>query len=104
MANMFEMLKQAAQMKKHASQLQKILSDKIVEASSKDEKIKIKMNGKMEILSIEISSDLLSPHHKTFLEKAILNTYQIARKEMERMVQAELKSRFGDLPFDNMPF
>ncbi|MCL5408936.1 MAG: YbaB/EbfC family nucleoid-associated protein [Candidatus Omnitrophica bacterium] len=104
MANVFDMLKQASQLKKQASQLQKILSDKIYEASSKDEKIKIKINGKMEVLSIDIASDILSPHNKTHLEKTILHTYQIARKEMERMVQDELKSRFGDLPFDKMPF
>lgn len=104
MANMFDMLKQAAQMKKQASQLQKLLSTKICEISSSDEKVKIKMNGKMELISIDISSDLLSPHNKTHLEKIILHTYQSARKEMEKMLQEELKSRFGDLPLDNMPF
>jgi DNA-binding YbaB/EbfC family protein len=101
---MFDMLKQAAQMKKQAAQLQKLLSGKIYEASSADDKVKVKINGKMELLSIDISDDLLSPHNKTHLEKMILHTYHIARKEMEKMLQEELRSRFGDLPFDNMPF
>jgi len=104
MKNMFDMLKQASQFKKQASQLQKMLSSKEYEEVSKDGKIKIKINGRMNLIAIDISSDLLFPENKIQLEKTILNTWHSAQKEVERILQSELKNQFGDLPFDNMPF
>jgi len=102
--NMLDMLKQAGQIKKQASQLQKMMSGKEHEAVSKDGKIKIKINGRMNLIAIEISSDILSPENKDHIERTILNTWANAQKEMERIMQDELKSQFGDLPFGDMPF
>lgn len=102
MANMFEMLKQAGQLRKQAGRFQKILESRVCEVSSPDGKISIKVNGKMELLYIDISSDLLSPENKTRLEKALLQLWQKAQKEVESVIQQETKNIIGDL--GNFPF
>jgi nucleoid-associated protein EbfC len=104
MANMFDMLKQAAQLKKQASHFQKVPQSKVCEVCSPDEKIRLKVNGKMELLAIEIAADLLAPEHKHHLEKLLLKTWQAAQKEIERMIQSEAKSMLGDLPLGGLPF
>ncbi|MCM8822348.1 MAG: YbaB/EbfC family nucleoid-associated protein [Candidatus Omnitrophica bacterium] len=102
MANMFEMLKQAGQIRKQAGRFQKILESKICEVSSPDGKISIKVNGKMELLYIDISPEMLNPDNKTRLEKSLLAVWQKAQKEIERIIQEETKNILGDL--GNLPF
>ncbi len=102
MANMFEMLKQAGQIKKQAGRFQKLLESRVCEVSSPDGKILIKVNGKMELLYIDISSDLLSPDNKVKLEKSLLQTWQRAQKEIEKIIQEETRNMLGDL--GNLPF
>ncbi|MCM8814403.1 MAG: YbaB/EbfC family nucleoid-associated protein [Candidatus Omnitrophica bacterium] len=102
MVNIFEMLKQAGQIKKQAGRFQKILESRVCEVSSPDGKISIKVNGKMELLYIDISPDLLSPDNKTRLEKSLLAVWQKAQKEIERIIQEETKNILGDL--GNLPF
>jgi DNA-binding protein YbaB len=101
---MFDMLKQAAQIKKQAGQFQKMLASKECSVSSPDGKISMKVNGKMELLAIEISPELLAPEHKTHLEKLLLKTWQVAQKEIEKIIQAEARGLLGDLPIGNFPF
>lgn len=102
MANMFEMLKKAGQLRKQAGHFQKVLESRICEVSSPDRKITIKVNGKMELLYIDISTELLSPANKTVLEKSLLQLWQRAQKEIERIIQEETKNMLGDL--GNLPF
>ncbi|HPP11770.1 MAG TPA: YbaB/EbfC family nucleoid-associated protein [bacterium] len=59
----------------------------------------MKVNGKMELLKVEISPEVLAPEKKVFLENLFLKTWARAQKEVERLVAAELKSQIGGLPF-----
>lgn len=102
MVNMFEMLKQAGQLRKQAGRFQKILASKVCQVSSPDGKITIKINGKMELLAVDISQDLLSPENKVKLEKMFLQTWQTAQREIEKFIQEETKNVLGD--FGNLPF
>ena len=102
MVNIFEMLKQAGQIKKQAGRFQKILESRVCEVSSPDGKISIKVNGKMELLYIDISPEMLNPDNKTRLEKSLLAVWQKAQKEIERIIQEETKNILGDL--GNLPF
>ncbi|HOK55876.1 MAG TPA: YbaB/EbfC family nucleoid-associated protein [bacterium] len=94
----FDNLKQMAQLKQQASQFQKMLESKIVEVSSSGNEVKIKINGKMDILSIEISETLLKPENKVNLEKLIKKTFNEARGKVEKIIASELKSQIG-FPF-----
>ncbi|MFN4226675.1 MAG: YbaB/EbfC family nucleoid-associated protein [Candidatus Ratteibacteria bacterium] len=94
----FENLKQMAQLKQQASQFQKILESKIVEVSSPGNEIKLKINGKMDILNIEISENLLKPENKSYFEKLIKKTFNEAKSKVEKIIATEIKSQIG-FPF-----
>ncbi|MCM8767095.1 MAG: YbaB/EbfC family nucleoid-associated protein [Candidatus Omnitrophica bacterium] len=94
----FDNLKQMAQLKQQASQFQKLLESKIVEVSSPNSEIKLKINGKMDILNIEISELLLKPENKTYLEKLIKKTFNEAKNKAEKIIASEIKSQMG-FPF-----
>jgi len=94
----FDNLKQLSQLRQQASQFQKMLESKIVEVSSPGNEIKLKINGKMDILNIEISENLLKPENKSNLEKLIKKTFNEARSRVEKIIANELKSQI------NFPF
>jgi DNA-binding YbaB/EbfC family protein len=94
----FDNLKQLSQLRQQASQFQKMLESKIVEVSSPGNEIKLKINGKMDILNIEISENLLKPENKSNLEKLIKKTFNEARSRVEKIIASELKSQI------NFPF
>lgn len=95
---MFDNLKQMAQLRQQASQFQKMLESKVVEVSSPGNEIKLKINGKMDVLNIEISETLLKPENKINLEKLIKKTFNEARSKVEKIIASEIKSQIG-FPF-----
>ena len=101
MANMFDNLKQLGKLKQQASQFQKMLASKIVEVASSGQEIKLKVNGKMEILSLDINSEILKPEKKQYLEKLLIKTWTSAQKEVEKAIGADIKSQMGNF---NLPF
>lgn len=94
----FDNLKQLSQLRQQAAQFQRMLESKIVEVSSPGNEIKLKINGKMDILNIEISENLLKPENKANLEKLIKKTFNEARNKVEKIIASELKSQI------NFPF
>lgn len=101
MANIFDNIKQLGQLKKQAAQFEKILRAKTVETLSPRGEVKLKINGKMELLSIEISPEMLKPENKAGIEKLIKATFSNAQREVEKMISSEMKAQMGGL---NMPF
>lgn len=101
MANIFDSLKQLTQLKHQAAKFQKMLASKTVEVSSPSGEVKLKVNGKMELISIEINPDILKPENKIYLEKLIKKTFLSAQKEVEKVIGSELKSQMGSF---NLPF
>lgn len=95
----FDNLKQIAQLRQQASQFQKLLASKVVEVSSPKNEIKLKINGKMEILNIEICEDLLKPENKAYIEKLLKKTFEEAQKKVEKIIAEEIKSAIGSFPF-----
>ncbi|MCD6408429.1 YbaB/EbfC family nucleoid-associated protein [bacterium] len=101
MANIFDSLKQLGQLRQQAAKFQKMLASKIIEVSSPDGEVKLKVNGKMELISIEIVPDILKPENKVHLERLIKKTFSAAQKEVEKVISSELKSQIGSF---NLPF
>lgn len=101
MPGIFDNLKQIGQLKHQASQFQKMLAGKVVEVSSPGKEVTIKINGKMELLKVEIAPEVLTPEKKDYLERVLLKVWQEAQKEVEKLIGAELKSQMGSL---GLPF
>jgi DNA-binding YbaB/EbfC family protein len=91
----FDNLKQLSQLRQQANQFQKLLASKVVEVSSRNNEIKLKINGKMEILNIEIDEKILKPENKNYIEKLIKKTFEEAQKEIEKIIAQEIKSTIG---------
>ncbi|MBN1446025.1 MAG: YbaB/EbfC family nucleoid-associated protein [Candidatus Omnitrophica bacterium] len=95
MGNIFDNLKQIGQLKQQAAQFEKILRSRTVEVSSPKGEIKLGVNGKMELTSIEINPDVLKPENKNYLEKLFKNTFASAQREIEKIISSEMKSQIG---------
>ena len=92
MGNMFGNIKELGKLRQQAVHFQKLLQEKIVDVSSPKGEIKLKVNGKMEMLKVEIDPGVLVPEKKQYLEKLFVKTWASAQKEVERLVSTEMKS------------
>jgi len=101
MAGMFDNLKQLTQLKQQANKFEKLLTSKFFEVSSPRGEVKIKVNGKMELISIDINEEILKPENKSYIEKIIKKTFSQCQKEVEKWMASEVRSQMGSfkLPF-----
>ena len=95
MANFMQSLKEINKLRQSAKVLEKKLREERMEFSSRDSRVKGIINGKLEILSLEISPDLLSAPQKQNLEKLILETINNAVGQMQSQVSKIVSSQIG---------
>ena len=95
MANFMESLKEINKLRQSAKVLEKKLREERMDFSSRDGRVKGIINGKLEILSLEISPDLLSAQQKQNLEKLILETINNAVGQMQSQVSKIVSSQMG---------
>lgn len=95
MANFMQSLKEINKLRQSAKVLEKQLREHRMEFSSRDGRVKGVINGKLEILSLEVSPDLLSEHQKHNLEKMVLETLNSAIGQMQNQVSKMVSSQMG---------
>lgn len=95
--NMNALMKQAQQMQQKMATLQKELETRELETSSGGGMIKIKVNGKQEILSISINPECVDPSDVETLEELVLTSVNQAVKESQDMVQKAMSKVTGGL-------
>ena len=95
MANFMQSLKEINKLRQSAKVLEKKLREERMDFSSRDGRVKGIVNGKLEILSLEISPDLLSAQQKQNLEKTILETINNAVGQMQSQVSKIVSSQMG---------
>jgi len=95
MANFMQSLKEINKLRQSAKVLEKKLREERMDFSSRDGRVKGIINGKLEILSLEISPDLLSAQQKQNLEKLILETINNAVGQMQSQVSKIVSSQMG---------
>ena len=98
MPRMFDLMKQAMQMKREAGKIQQELVAHTYEAISADEKVKAVVNGKMEIISLKISPDAFTSTEPQKLERNIKDTINEALTKAQRDISEIMKSKMPDLP------
>ena len=107
MGNMDGMMKKVQEMQTKMQEMQKELENKIVEAESGGGMIKITMNGKQIVQSIDIDPSLLNADEKEVLEDLITAALNQAKEKVEEMSAEEMKKITGGLPLPpgiKMPF
>ena len=95
MANFMQSLKEINKLRQSAKVLEKKLREERMDFSSRDGRVKGIINGKLEIISLEILPDLLSFQQKQNLEKLILETINNAVGQMQSQVSKIVSSQMG---------
>jgi DNA-binding YbaB/EbfC family protein len=90
-------LKQAQQMHAKISQLQEEMAGKSVEATSGGWMVKIVMNGRQEILSIQIDPEVVNREEVEMLQDLIAAAVNEAIRKSQEMMQEEMKKITGGL-------
>ena len=95
--NMNALLKQAQQMQQKMGTLQKELEAREIETSAGGGMIKIKINGKQEIVELRINRECVDPSDVETLEELVQTAVNQAVKESQDMVQGAMSKLTGGL-------
>lgn len=91
------LMKQAQQMQQKITTLQKELESRELETSSGGGMIKIKINGKQQILGITINKECVDPNDVASLEELMKTAVNQAIKESQDMVSGAMSKVTGGL-------
>lgn len=99
------LMKQAQQMQAKMAKAQEELEGKTVEAEVGGGQVKVTMNGKHRLLSIEIAPDSVDPDDAEFLQDLILAAVNEAAAKVDEMVEKEMGGVTGgmNIPGMNLP-
>jgi DNA-binding YbaB/EbfC family protein len=102
MKDMGKLLKQAQQMQERLAEMQARLAEKTVEAASGGGMVKVVMNGKHEVVSLEIDPEVVNPSDVEMLEDLIIAALSEARARVDDMVRNEMSGLTGGLPIPGL--
>jgi hypothetical protein len=91
--NMGNLMKQAQKMQKQMEEATKALEEKEYEATAGGGVVKVKMNGKKELLELHIEEDIVDPEDIETLEDTIM----AAVNEVIRLQSEDEKSQVGQI-------
>ena len=94
---MGNLLKQAQQMQQKISTLQKELEARELETSTGGGMIKIKINGKQEIIDIEIAKESMEDNDPEMLQEMLKTAVNQAIKESQDMVSSAMSKVTGGI-------
>jgi nucleoid-associated protein EbfC len=95
--NMNNLMKQAQQMQAKLAMLQNELAEREVEASAGGGMVKVKVNGKQQLLSISINKECVDPNDVSTLEELVFTAVNQAMKESQDMVQQAMSKVTGGM-------
>lgn len=101
--NMGNLLKQAQQLQTKMARLQEELEEKTVEASSGGGMVTVVVNGRQEILSINIEPEVINPDDQEMLQDLILAAINDGLAKARNMVNEEMGKLTGGLNLPNIP-
>jgi len=107
MGNMGGMMKKVQEMQAKMQEMQQELANKTIEAESGGGMVKVVMNGKQIVQSIDIDPSLLSADEKEVLEDLMKAALNQAKEKVEEMSAEEMMKITGGLPLPpgmKMPF
>ncbi len=100
--NMNNLMKQAQQMQAKLAMLQNELNDREVESSAGGGAVKVKVNGKQQVLSISISKEAVDPNDVATLEELVLTAVNSGLKQSQDMVQQAMSKVTGGMNIPGM--
>ena len=97
MKGMANMMKQAQQLQSKMLKLQEELAEKTVESSSGGGMVKVIANGRQQIVSIQIESEVVDPDDVEMLQDLVLAAVNDALSKAQEMVSGEMGKLTGGL-------
>ena len=97
MPNMGNLMKQAQQFQAKMAKLQEELGEKTVEASAGGGMVSVIANGRQEIISINIETEVIDPDDAEMLQDLILAAVNDALAKAQEMVGSEMSKLTGGL-------
>lgn len=95
---MFNKLKQFKDLRNQAKQIKDTLAQETAEGSAEWGKVKIKLDGNQEVLSVKIDPELLTSDNKDKLESAIKEATNDAIKKIQRIMADKMRQSGFSLP------
>lgn len=97
MANFNNLMKQAQQMQTKLAGVQKELDEREFEASSGGGMVKVKVNGKQELLDIEIDKECVDPNDVEMLQDLVKTAVNQAMKDAQESVSSAMSKVTGGM-------
>ncbi len=97
MKGMGNMMKQAQQLQAKMMKLQEELAEKTEESSSGGGMVKVKANGRQQILSIQVEKEVVDPDDVEMLQDLVLAAVNDALAKAQEMVSSEMSKLTGGL-------
>ena len=98
--NMNNIMKQAQKMQRQMEEMQKELETKTVEATAGGEAVKVVVNGRKEIIEVELKPEVVDPDDIEMLQDLITAAVNEGLRKADEMVNSQMSSITGGL---NLP-
>ncbi|MBW1659343.1 MAG: YbaB/EbfC family nucleoid-associated protein [Deltaproteobacteria bacterium] len=92
-----DIMKQAQKMQAKMAEIQEELADKVVESTSGGGMVKVLVNGRQEVLSIQIEPDVVDPEDVEMLQDLIVAAVNDALRKSQEMMAEEMKKLTGGM-------
>jgi len=102
MKGLNQMLKQLQEAQTRMQQVQEELATKEVEASAGGGMVRVKMNGRHEVVSLKIDPQVVDPADVEMLEDLVRAALGDARARVEELVREEMSRVAGGLALPGM--
>ncbi|KPJ76790.1 MAG: nucleoid-associated protein [Deltaproteobacteria bacterium SG8_13] len=97
MKGMANMMKQAQKLQSKMLQMQEELAQRTVEASAGGGMVKVVVNGKQQIVSVQIEKEVVDPEDVEMLQDLVQAAVNDALARSQEMVNAEMSKLTGGL-------
>lgn len=95
--DMNKLMKQAQQMQSKMSKMQEEMEDKTVEATAGGGVVKVVVNGKQELVDLQIDEDAVDPEDVEMLEDLILAAVNEGMREVQDMLNDKMGKLTGGM-------
>jgi hypothetical protein len=95
-----ELMRQAQKLQAKMAKIQEEMAEKTVEGSAGGGMVTVIANGKQEILSVKIDSEVVDPNDIEMLQDLVVAAVNDAIKKAQEMVASEMNKLTGGLGID----
>lgn len=95
---MHKMMKQLQKVQSQMAKIQEELGERTLQSSSGGGAVKVEVNGKKEIISVEIAPEVMQDEDRDMVGDLIVAAVNDALQKVDEMVSTEMQKVTGGLP------